>query len=67
MNDGELLTSITHGLRDSSRKMSKPKISKHIEFSRSDGWEDLKLCSSYGWTVMSDFTMVSLMSDMDSL
>ena len=46
--DAKLLTSISQGLTLSSRKMSSPKISKHIEFSRSSGCRDLYECWSYG-------------------
>ena len=59
-NEGAWFTSIIHGLRLSSRNISKPNISKHIALSTSSGWQDLKLWASCGYTVINDLTIVSL-------
>ena len=42
--DARLFTSMSHGLICSSKKISKPSISKHWEFSRSSGKAALYEC-----------------------
>ena len=58
-NDAKLFTSISHGFILSSKKMSKPRTSKHIEFSMSSGCRDLNEWHSYGYAEIRVFTAIS--------